>query len=92
MTTSLDQIRLEVEELGKRFKAANTKKSSLSGLLQAKREELAALKKEIEEAGYDPKKLREKRDELLAELQTQIETLKKQLASVEEAYEAYERR
>lgn len=92
MTTSLEQIKSRVDELGKRFKAASTKKSTFSGLLQGKRDELAALKKEIEDAGLDPKKLKEKRDELQTEVIAIIEDFEKRLTQVEEAFTAFEKK
>ena len=82
---SLDQIKEKVEELSKRYKAANTKKSTLTGLLQAKKEELATLKREIEEAGYDPKQLKENREQLAAEVVAMIENFDRQLSEVETA-------
>jgi chromosome segregation ATPase len=91
-SSSLDQIKTKVDELGKRFKAASAKKSNLSGLYQAKREELAALKKEIEDAGLDPKKLKEKRDELQTEVLAIIEDFEKRLTQVEEAFTAFEKK
>jgi chromosome segregation ATPase len=90
MTTSLDQIKAKVDELGRRYKTASAKKSNLSGLVQAKRDELAALKKEIEDAGLDPKKLKERRDELQTEVQAMIEDFERRLTSVEEAFAAFE--
>src|SRR6202012_1180373 len=86
---SLDQIREKVEELSKRYKVASNKKSTLSGLLQAKKEELAALKSEIEEAGYDPKRLKEERDRLQQEVITMMEDFDKKLGEVEAALLAF---
>jgi septal ring factor EnvC (AmiA/AmiB activator) len=86
---SLDQIREKVEELTKRYKTASTKKSTLSGLLQAKKEELATLKKEIEDAGYDPKRLKEDRDRLQTEVVAMIEEFDKKLGEVETALAAF---
>ena len=88
--TSLEQIRDKVEELAKRYKSASAKKSSLSGLLQAKKDELASLKREIEAAGLDPKKLKEKRDELRTEVVAAIETFDRNLTQVEEAFAAFD--
>lgn len=92
MTTSIDQIKNQVEDLSKRFKTASSKKANLSGLLQAKKEELAALVKEIEDAGLDPKKLKERRDELQEEVVAMIEDLDKRLKQVEEAFTAFEKK
>jgi len=86
---SLEQISEKVEELSKRYKAANTKKSTLSGLLQAKKEELVSLKREIEEAGYDPKRLKEDRDRLQADVTAMIEDFDKKLCEVEQALAAF---
>jgi len=86
---SLDQIREKVEELSKRYKVAANKKSTLSGLLQAKKEELATLKKEIEDAGYDPKRLKEERDRLQQEMVAMIEDFDKRLGEVETALAAF---
>jgi chromosome segregation ATPase len=88
--TSLEQIRQKVEELGKRYKAASSKKSNLSGLLQAKKDELAALKREIESAGLDPKRLKERRDELQTEVVAAIEDFDRKLTTVEEAFAAFD--
>lgn len=87
---NLEQIKAKVDELAKRFKTVNTKKSSLSGLLQAKREELAKLKKEIEDAGLDPKKLKDHRDGLQAEVVALIGDLEKKLTRVEESFNEFE--
>jgi len=91
-TSSLDQIKIKVEDLDKRFRAASAKKSNLSGLLQAKKEELASLKKEIEDAGLDPKKLKDKRDELQTEVLTLIEDFDKRLTQVEVAFATFEKK
>lgn len=90
--TSLEQIRAKVDELGKRYKAANSKKASLSGLLQAKREALAGLKQEIEAAGLDPKRLKERRDELQAEVVAAVEDFDRKLTMVEEAFAEYDKK
>lgn len=99
MTTTLEQtdLRLEeikqkVEELGKRLKVAGSKRSNFSGLLQAKKEELSALKREIEAAGLDPKRLKERRDELQVEVVAAIEEFDKKLTTVEEAFAAFEKK
>ena len=90
--TSLEQIRAKVEELGKRYKTVSSKKSSLSGLLQGKKEELAALKREIEAAGLDPKKLKEHRDQLQAEVLAAVEDFERKLTVVEEAFAAFDKK
>lgn len=90
--TSLEQIKAKVEELGRRYKTASAKKSSLSGLLQAKKDELAKLVREIEAAGLDPKKLKDHRDQLQTEVVALIEDYEKKLTAVEEAFAAYEKK
>lgn len=90
--TSIDQIQAKVEELNKRFKAAHTKKTALGGQLLAKKEELAALKREIEAAGLDPKRLKERRDELQTELVALVEDFSKKLSTVEEALAVFEKK
>lgn len=89
--STLDEIKSKVDDINKRYKSASSKQSNLSGLLQAKREELASLIKEIEAAGLDPKKLKERRDELKAEVIAMTESIDKQLKQVEEALAAYDK-
>jgi len=90
--TSLEQIKEKVDELTRRYKAASSKKSTLAGLLQAKKEELVALKKEIEDAGYDPRRLKEDRDRLQADVVAQIEDFDKKLSEVEAALAAFDKK
>lgn len=89
--STLDEIKAKVDDISKRYRAASGKQSNLSGLLQAKREELAGLIREIEAAGLDPKKLKERRDELKAEVLAMTESIDKQLKQVEEALAAYDK-
>jgi chromosome segregation ATPase len=90
--TSLEQIKEKVDDLSRRYKAASSKKSTLNGLLQAKREELVALKKEIEDAGYDPKRLKEDRDKIQAEVLAMIEDFEKKLGEVEVSLAAFDKK
>lgn len=90
--SQLDQLRSRIDELSKRYKTASGKKASLSGQLQAKKEELVALKREIEEAGLDPKNLKETRDELYATAVEEADNFEKQLAQVEAAIAAFEKK
>lgn len=90
--TSLEQLRAQVDELGKRYKTVSSRKSSLSGLLQAKKEELANLKREIEAAGLDPKRLKERRDEVQTELVAAIEDFDKKLTAVETAFAEFDKK
>lgn len=89
---SIEEIRTKVEGLLKRHKIASDKRNTYMGLLAAKREELANLKKEIEAAGLDPKRLKEKKAETQAELLRLMSTLDERLTSVEEAFASFEER
>lgn len=91
MSSTLEQIKERVDALSVRFKKASEKKANLSGLLQAKKEELNALVEEIRAAGLDPKKLKEHRDDLKREVETMIKELDEKLTSVEGALQAYDK-
>lgn len=91
MSSTLEQIKDRVEDLSRRYRTANERRANLSGLLQAKKDELNALVEEIKAAGLDPKKLKDHRDTLKQELETQLETLDAQLTAVEEALKAYDK-
>ena len=85
-----EELRKKIDDLSKRTEAANTKKSTLSGRLQAKKEELAQLVVEIKAAGYDPKTLREERDKVQAQLTEMITTYEADLIAVENALASYD--
>lgn len=85
-----DELRKKIDDLAKRTEAVNTKKSNLSGKLQAKKEELAQLVLEIKAAGYDPRTLREERDKVQTELTEMIKTYESDLVSVEQALSSYD--
>lgn len=85
-----EELRKKIDDLSKRTEAANTKKSTLSGRLQAKKEELAQLIVEIKAAGYDPKTLREERDKVQAQLTEMIQTYEADLVAVENALASYD--
>lgn len=89
---ALDQIKQRVEALTKRHAAASKKKSELKGQLEAKKQELVELKKEIEAAGFDPKNLKEEKTRLESELVEMIDAFEKELAEVEQALAAYEKK
>lgn len=91
MSSTLEQIKERVDALSARYRKASEKKANLSGLLQAKKEELNALVEEIKAAGLDPKRLKEHRDELKQELEIQLDTLEAQLTTVEEALRNYDK-
>jgi len=85
-----EELRKKIDDLSKRTEAANTKKSTLSGRLQAKKEELAQLIVEIKAAGYDPKTLREERDKVQTQLTEMIQTYEADLVAVENAHASYD--
>lgn len=85
-----EEIRKKIDDLTKRTEAVNTKKSTLSGKLQVKKEELAALIVEIKAAGYDPKTLREERDKVQTQLTEMIQTYESDLSAVETALASYD--
>ena len=85
-----EELRKKIDDLSKRTEAANTKKSTLSGRLQAKKEELAQLIVEIKAAGYDPKTLREERDKVQTQLTEMIQTYEADLVAVENALASYD--
>jgi len=85
-----DELRKKIDDLAKRTEAVNTKKSTLSGKLQAKKEELAQLVVEIKAAGYDPKTLREERDKVQAQLTEMVTTYEADLVAVETALAGYD--
>lgn len=91
MSSTLEQIKERVDTLNQRFKKASEKKATLSGLLQAKKEELKALVDEIQAAGFDPKNLKTRRDELQKEVENLIEDLDTKVTAVEEALNSYDK-
>lgn len=87
-----DQIKQRLDDLSKRFQAANQKKSEYRGQLEAKRKELHALSKEIEAAGIDPKNLKKERDRLEAELVQMLDQYERELTEVETALATFEKK
>lgn len=85
-----EELRKKIDDLAKRTEVVNTKKSNLSGKLQAKKEELAQLIVEIRAAGYDPKTLREERDKVQGQLTEMIATYETDLVAVEAALASYD--
>ena len=85
---SLDNMQSRVEDLLKRHRAADARKSKLAGQLESKKQELAKLGKEIREAGYNPKSLKAERDKATEELSGLIETFEQDLTQVEKALAA----
>ena len=92
MSASVEQIKTKLDELVKRHKAASSKKSALSGHQTGKKEELLALKKEIEYSGHDPRHLKETRDTLQEELTSMMDEFERDLAKVETALAAFEKK
>jgi len=86
-----EQMKKKIDELSRRTQEVRSKKATLKGQLQAKREELDRLIKEIRAAGYDPKKLVEERDTKRAEVMAAIASFEKDLAEVEKALVAFEK-
>lgn len=90
--SSLEQIKQRVDELTRRFNTASKRKAEYRGQLEAKKEELVALKREIEAAGFDPKNLKKERDRLETELVTLMDGFEKELAEVETALASFDKK
>ncbi len=90
--SSIDQIKQKLDELTRRYGTASKKRAEFQGQLQAKKQELMTLKAEIEAAGFDPKNLKKERDALETELVTLLSTFEKELAEVEAALAAFDKR
>jgi septal ring factor EnvC (AmiA/AmiB activator) len=86
-----DDIKKKIDELQRRYTAVVQKKASLSGQLEAKKEELASVVKEIKAAGYDPKRITQERDQAKKELEDMIVKLDKSLTEVETALAAFQK-
>lgn len=89
---NLEQIRAKIDELRERHAKAGSKQSELRGQLDARKEELLALKEEIEAAGLDPKDLKKARDAAQAELAQKIVAFEKDLAAVETALAEFDQK
>lgn len=85
-----EMIQAKVEELSRRYATASEKRSTLGGLLAAKKQELIALTQEIEKAGYNPKTLKETREKLQADLEERLKDFEGKLQEVEKALAAFE--
>lgn len=88
---SIDQLKQRVDDITRRFNVAGKKRSEFRGQLEAKKEELVALKREIEAAGFDPKNLKKDRDKLEAELIALLDAFEKDLVEVETALATFEK-
>lgn len=83
------EIQRKIEELQRRHSTVVQKKAGITGQLQAKKDELAAIVQEIRDAGYDPKKIGQERDRVKAELEEMIRKLDQELTEVETALGAF---
>jgi uncharacterized protein YoxC len=87
-----DELKKKIDDLAKRTEAVNKKKAELTGLLQAKKDELATLIKEIKAAGLDPKTLGASREKARTDLEAEIDAYEKDLKATEQALAAYEKK
>jgi hypothetical protein len=87
---SATEMRDYIESLQKRHQAVLEKRASLSGQLQAKKQELTAIIDEIKAAGYDPTKLAAEHERVEQELEVMAADLDKKLTEVEAAIAAFE--
>jgi chromosome segregation ATPase len=86
----LDQIKARLADLEKRHAACSSSKSKLEGQLDAKRQELVALKGEIEAAGYDPRQLKKAMEQAQNDLVAAMDEFEQNLAEVEKAIASFE--
>lgn len=89
---SIEQLKQRVDDLTRRYNGVSKKRSEFRGQLDAKKEELVALKHEIEAAGFDPKNLKKDRDKLESELITLLDAFEKDLVEVETAVATFEKK
>ena len=89
---SLEELQKRFEDLSRRHRKASGEKSKLEVELDLKKKELSDLLDEIKAAGYDPKNLKRERDQAEHDLAELMDEYEKNLASVEEALDAYKKR
>ena len=89
---SPEEMKAKIESLQKRHQAVLEKRAVLSGQLQAKKQELAAIIEEIKAAGYDPKNLASEHDKAEQELEAMVVEFEKKLADVEAALAVFDKR
>jgi chromosome segregation ATPase len=89
---SPEEIKRKIDDIQKRYDSAVQKRAGVSGQLQAKREELAAIIQEIKTAGYDPKTLASDRDEAERVLVTKVAEYEKQLSEIETALAPFDKK
>jgi hypothetical protein len=85
-------MKAKIESLQKRHQAVLEKRAQLSGQLQAKRAELAAIIEEIQAAGYDPKNLASEHDKAEQELLVMVADFEKKLADVEASLAVFDKK
>lgn len=90
--SQLDQIRARITDLEKRYKVVSSKKAKLQGQLEAKKQELVALKEEIEAAGFDPKNLKKEKERIERALVADLDAFESDLQEVEAAIASFEAR
>ncbi len=86
----LDQIKTRLADLEQRHAACSAKKSKLQGQLEAKKQELAALKEEIEAAGYNPRQLKQAKEKTEKDLVAAMDEFERNLQEVETAIASFE--
>jgi chromosome segregation ATPase len=86
----LDQIKARLADLEKRHAACRSKKSKLQGQLEAKKQELVALKEEIEAAGYNPRQLKQAMAKTEKDLVAAMDDFERNLQEVETAIASFE--
>ena len=87
-----EEMKQKIDDLSQRTATVRSRKATLKGQLQAKRDELAKLVVEIKEAGYDPNKLVAERDKKKAEVEQAIASFEKDLVEVEKALAEFDKK
>lgn len=90
MASELDQIKARLADLEKRHMAASSRKAKLEGQLEAKKQELVALKEEIEAAGYNPRQLKQAMAQATKDLVAAMDAFEVDLTEVESAIASFE--
>jgi septal ring factor EnvC (AmiA/AmiB activator) len=85
----LDEIQKRIAEIQRRHAEVMQRKAGVSGQLQARKEELAAIVREIRDAGFDPKQITQLRDQAEADLLSEIKKYEEALSAVEQALEGF---
>lgn len=85
------ELKTQVESLVKRHQVASSRKATLQGQLNAKKQELASLTQEIQNAGFNPRELRAEREKAQAELERLVDAFEAELSEVESALDSLEK-